>query len=98
MGVGELGCWGEPGRLAPKSDQNLSKNLCLWGSNLGPGGQSMRVARAAEIGQIADCGMPRCTSCKPKGLCFTHGEESLTLLIFYIVYVYDRATLDRATL
>jgi hypothetical protein len=24
--------------------------------------------------------------------------RSLTLLIFYIVYVYDRATLDRATL
>jgi hypothetical protein len=38
------------------------------------------------------------TSCKPEGLCFTHGERRLTPLIFYIVYVYDRATLDRATL
>jgi hypothetical protein len=26
------------------------------------------------------------------------GERSLTLLIFYIAYVYDRATLERATL
>ena len=25
-------------------------------------------------------------------------ERSLTLLIFYIAYVYDRATLERATL
>ena len=40
----------------------------------------------------------RDTSCKPEGLCFTHVERSLTPLIFYIVYVYDRATLDRATL
>jgi hypothetical protein len=35
--------------------------------------------------------------CKPKGLCFNHGERNLTPLIFYIVYVYDRAALARAT-
>jgi hypothetical protein len=36
-------------------------------------------------------------SCKRKGLCFNHGERNLTPLIFYIVYVYDRAVLARAT-
>jgi hypothetical protein len=35
--------------------------------------------------------------CKPKGLCFNHGERNLTPLIFYVVYVYDRAVLARAT-
>jgi hypothetical protein len=33
--------------------------------------------------------------CKPKGVCFNHGERNLTPLIFYIVYVYDRAALAR---
>jgi hypothetical protein len=36
--------------------------------------------------------------CKPEGLCFNQGERSLTELIFHIVYVYDRAMLDCATL
>jgi hypothetical protein len=48
----------QPVRLVPKSNQNLPKNLCLWGSNRRPCVQSMRVARALEIGEIADGGMP----------------------------------------
>jgi hypothetical protein len=54
--------------------------------------EGIRDSREMPARPLANEESRRSPSCKPEGLCFNHCEQNLTLLTFYIVYVYDRAT------
>ena len=68
------------------------------GANDDLGVERMDLRRYESAGNASTEESWQASSCKLEGLCFNQGERSLTELIFHIVYVYDRATLDSATL
>jgi hypothetical protein len=76
--------------MRPRANDLLGRPRVSWGE------RSTQPSQSSE-GQSWP-GKGTHAGCKPKGLCFNQGERSLTELIFHIVYVYDRATLDSATL